>query len=197
MRVFAVAVALGLVLSASSSYAQDPDPPDPVVAPAAPQSPAESAPRFQDGLRYAFIDVQRIASESTPGRVATDKIKALQDQKVRELQDRQKSLQGDQERLESTGSVLSDQARIQLQREIERKQLDLQRFSEDAQDDVTALTQQLQMEFEQQLVPVIDRIAREKQLHMVFNVFDSGLIWAEPGMDLTAEIIQALNAGGN
>jgi outer membrane protein len=188
---------LGLVLSASAAYTQDPDPAEPVVAPAAPQSPAESAPRFQDGLRYAYIDVQRIASESTPGRAATDKIKALQDQKVRELQDRQKALQGDQERLESTGSVLSDQARIQLQREIERKQLDLQRFSEDAQDDVTALTQQLQAEFETQLVPVIDRIAREKQLHMVFNVFDSGLIWAEPGMDLTAEIIQALNAGGN
>jgi outer membrane protein len=197
MKVFAVAVALGLVLSAFPSYAQDPEPVEPVVAPAAPQSPAEAGPRFQDGLRYAFIDVQRIASESTAGRAATDKIKALQDEKVRELQQRQQALQSDQERLEQSGSVLSDQARVQLQREIERKSLDLQRFSEDAQDDVTALTQQLQMEFEEQLVPVIDRVAREKQLHMVFNVFDSGLIWAEQGMDLTFEIIQALNASGN
>lgn len=197
MKAFAVAVALGLVLAASSAHAQDPAPPDPVVAPSAPQSPPEGAPRFQEGLRYAFIDVQRIANESSAGQAATGKIKALQDEKVRELQDRQKALQSDQERLDTTGSVMSDQARVQLQREIERKQLDLQRFSEDAQDDVTALTQQLQMEFEQQLHPVIDRIAREKQLHMIFNVFDSGLIWAEPGMDLTAEVIQGLNSAGN
>lgn len=197
MKVFAVAVALGMILAASGASGQEPAPAEPIVAPPAPQSPPAGAPRFQDGLRYAYIDVQRIASESAAGRAATEKIKTLQDERVRQLQERQKSLQGDQQRLETGGSVLSDQARVQLQREIERKQLDLQRFTEDAQDDVTALTQQLQMEFEQQLHPIIDRIAREKQLHMVFNVFDSGLIWAEPGMDLTAEIIQALNTGGN
>jgi outer membrane protein len=197
MRVFAVAMVLGVMLVTSSASAQEPAPAEPVIAPSAPQSPPESAPRFQDGLRYAFIDVQRIASESAAGKAATTKIEALRNERLQQLQQRQQALQNDQKQLEERGNVMSDQARVQLQREIERKQLDLQRASEDAQDDVTALTQQLQMEFEQQLLPVLDRIAREKQLHMVFNVFDSGLVWAEPGMDLTAEVIQGLNGGGN
>ena len=31
-------------------------------------------------------------------------------------------------------------------------------------------------------------------MHFVFNAAQSGLIWAEPGMDLTAEVIQAFDA---
>ena len=30
-------------------------------------------------------------------------------------------------------------------------------------------------------------------MHFVFNAAQSGLIWAEPGMDLTAEVIQAFD----
>jgi hypothetical protein len=42
---------------------------------------------------------------------------------------------------------------------------------------------------------VINRIAQEKQVHMIFNVVDSGLVWATPGMDLTAEVIAAFDTG--
>jgi hypothetical protein len=32
-------------------------------------------------------------------------------------------------------------------------------------------------------------------VHFVFNAQQSGLIWAEPGMDLTGEVIAAMNGG--
>ncbi len=183
MKPFAVALVLAVVLAAPSTYAQD----------QAPVQQAPTEPTFRDGFRYAYVRVQRIANESAEGRAANEKIKALQDQRMRELQERNKLLQGNQQRLEQGAGVLSDQARAQLQREIERQQLDLQRFTEDAQEDVVQLTQQLQAEFESKLIPVIDKLAREKQIHMVFNDMDSGLIWADPGMDLTADVIRELD----
>jgi hypothetical protein len=45
------------------------------------------------------------------------------------------------------------------------------------------------------LTPVIDQVAKQKQVHFVFNAQESGLVWADPAMDLTAEVIQALDAG--
>jgi hypothetical protein len=42
---------------------------------------------------------------------------------------------------------------------------------------------------------MVDKVAKEKQVHFVFNAAQSGLIWAEPGMDLTAEVIAAMNSG--
>lgn len=204
MRVFAVASALSVLLAAATSHAQAPAPagqkPTPPAAPAGQQpKPAAPAPqpapqpRFQDGLKYAYINVARIAAESSEGRSANEKVKALNDQKVRELNEKNKALQTAQQKLEQGGNVLSDVARGQLQSEIERQQRDIQRFTEDAQQDVTALQQQLQEDFQRKLNPVIDKVAREKQVHMVFSASDSGLVWADPGLDLTTEVITAFN----
>src|SRR5262245_56755485 len=160
MRVFASALAFSIVLAAGAAHAQAHAAPKPTTAaparapgqkPAAPgpagQKPAPPAPaaapelkpRFQDGMKYAYVNVQAVAAASVEGKVAAEKIKVLQEQKSRELQDRNKALQGDQQKLEQGGSVLSDQARGQLQASIERQQRDLQRFTEDAQQEVQQL----------------------------------------------------------
>ena len=56
------------------------------------------------------------------------------------------------------------------------------------------MTQDLQAEFQQKLFPVVDQIAKEKGLHMVFSIADSGILWPDPGLDLTAEVIKRFDA---
>ena len=218
MRVFVFVVAFSALMAAGAAHAQAPAAPaapKPTPAPAAPAgqkpapppaaagqkpappapaAPVELKPRFQDGMKYAYVNVQAVAAGSVEGRVAAEKIKVLQEQKSRELQDKNKAIQAAQQKLEQGGSVLSDQARAQLQADIERQQRDLQRFTEDAQQDVQQLAEQVEAEFNRKLTPVIDRVAKQKQVHFVFNAAQSGLIWAEPGMDLTAEVIQAFDS---
>jgi outer membrane protein len=213
MRLLAVAVGVGTLLTPSWTFAQAAPAPRPApqgptaprpAAPPAPAAPRQAAPTpptvppatFQAGMKYAYIRLDVIAAASAEGRLAGEKVKALNDQKVRELNDRNKALQAAQQKLEQGGGVLNDAARGQLQAEVERQQRDLQRFTEDAQQDVQALQQQLQAEFQRKLDPVIDKVAKEKQVHMVFSVSDSGLVWADPGMDLTADIVRALDATG-
>lgn len=207
MRVFVSVLAFSAMLAAGAAYAQAPAaPPAPATqkpapapatqkpAPAAPAPLPELKPRFQEGMKYAYVNVQAVAAQSVEGKVAAEKIKVLQEQKSRELQERNKALQTAQQKLEQGGSVLSDQARTQLQSEIERQQRDLQRFTEDAQQDVQQLAEQVEGEFNRKLTPVIDKVAKQKGVHFVFNASQSGLIWAEPGMDLTAEVIQAFDS---
>ncbi len=219
MRVFVSVLAFSALMAAGAAHAQAPAAPaapKPTPAPAAPAgqkpapppaaagqkpappapaAPVELKPRFQDGMKYAYVNVQAVAAGSVEGRVAAEKIKVLQEQKSRELQDKNKAIQAAQQKLEQGGSVLSDQARAQLQADIERQQRDLQRFTEDAQQDVQQLAEQVEQEFNRKLTPVIDKVAKQKQVHFVFNAAQSGLIWAEPGMDLTAEVIQAFDGG--
>jgi Skp family chaperone for outer membrane proteins len=212
MRVFAVVPALSIVLAATVSYAQAPaqgaKPPAGQTAPAprpqtqtppAPQQPAPApAPApvpFQDGFKYAYIRVQQIASESADGKKATAEINALRGKLQKELDEKNKALQDTQKKLETGGSVLSDAARAQLQTEADRQQRDLQRMAEDAEQDVERLTQRLQQDFMVKLNPVIDRVAKEKQVHLIFNATESGLVWAAAGMDLTSDVIKALDGG--
>ncbi|HKH74487.1 MAG TPA: OmpH family outer membrane protein [Vicinamibacterales bacterium] len=219
MRLLAITLASSITLVASHTYAQAPagqapapatqkppapatqKPPAPAPAtPAAPATqkpaaPAPPPPKFQDGFKYAYVNMAAIAAQSNDGKSAAEKLKAFQDQKTRELQDKQKTLQAAQQKLESGGSVLSDAARTQLQSDIDRQQRDLQRQTEDAQQDVQNMAQQVEEDFTRRVLPIISKVAQDKQVHFVFNAQQSGLIWAEPGMDLTGEVIAAMNGG--
>ena len=212
MRLLAITLASSITLVAGHTYAQAPagqapapatqKPPAPAPAapapatqkPAAPAVPA-TMPKFQDGFKYAYVNMALIAAQSNDGRAAAEKLKGFQDQKSRELQDKQKTLQAAQQKLESGGSVLSEGARTQLQSDIDRQQRDLQRLTEDAQQDVQNLAQQVEEDFTRKVLPIVGKVAQDKQVHFVFNAQQSGLIWAEPGMDLTSEVIAAMNGG--
>ena len=210
MRLLAFTLASSITLAAGTTYAQAPagqapapatqKPPAPAPAapgtqkPAAPAAPAVM-PKFQDGFKYAYVNMALIAAQSNDGRAAAEKLKGFQDQKTRELQDKQKTLQAAQQKLESGGSVLSEAARTQLQSDIDRQQRDLQRLTEDAQQDVQNLAQQVEEDFTRKVLPIVGKVAQDKQVHFVFNAQQSGLIWAEPGMDLTTEVIAAMNGG--
>jgi outer membrane protein len=205
--VFAIAVALSLMLI-PGALAQAPapaqgaapatqKPPAPATqkppAPATPAAPAPPPARFQDGLKYAYVNMQLIAQQSGEGKTLADKLKNAQESKQRELQDKNKNLQAMQQKLDQGGSVLSEAARAQLVNDIDRTQRDLQRASEDAQEELQKLAQQVEEDFTRKVLPIVDKVAKEKQVHFVFNAAQSGLIWADPGMDLTTEVIAALN----
>ena len=206
MKVFAVVLALSVVLSAAPSYAQAPAPAGAAPQAQTPAKPAQPAPAaqppaqqrvpFQTGLKYAYVNLQVVATESVQGKAFNAKVKALQDQRLKELQDKNKAMQSNQEKLEKGATVLNDQARAQLQSEIERQQRDLQRAQEDAQQELQGLTQNLQAEFEKLVLPALDQVAKEKQVHFVFDAAQSGLVWADPSMDLTADVVKALDASG-
>ena len=196
MRGFVLVAALCVVLAAPAYAVASPQ-----AAPAAPTPPpAQAAPPvqrpFPTGTKYAFVNIQRIAAESSAGKTLAGKVQALNQQKVNELNEKNKSLQATQQKLEAGASVLSPTAAAQLQKEIERQQVDIQRFTEDAQQEVTTLQTQLQDEFQVRLTPIIQEVANDRGLHMLFSVVDSGLVWADPALDITTEVIQKFDAAG-
>ena len=194
MRAFAVAAALSVMLAAAPTFAQAPAaaPAAPQAAPAPPAAPAEAP--FPTGARYAFVNIQRVAGESGQGKALSSRVQALNAQKLNQLTEKNKALQTSQQKLESGASVLSDVARAQLEKDIDRQQTEIQRFTDDAQKEVQELQTELQAEFQQKLGPVIQTIAQEKKLEILFSALDAGIIWADAGLDLTNEVIRRFDA---
>jgi outer membrane protein len=209
MRLLFAAAALSLALAAGPVYGQapaapapqQPTPAQPAPTQPAPQKPAPQQPAaqpqpprpFPEGAKIAYIDVQRVANESAEGKASTSRVKALNDKKVAELSEKQKQLQAAQLRLQKESTVLSDSAAAQLAKDIERMQTDIQRFTQDAQAEVQDLQRELQMQFQRKLMPVIADVGREKGLHVVLPT--DGIIWADSGVDITADIIKKLDGG--
>jgi outer membrane protein len=208
MKASFIITAFSLALVAGSVRAQTPPPKPtgPTTPPATPPAtaPAQPAPLpaaqppkpFPEGAKIAYVNVQRIASESADGKAATGRITALREKKEKELQSKNSQLDEARKKLESSGSVLSDSARSQQQKEVERLQVDLQRSTQDAQAEVEELQRELQVEFQKKLLPIIGEVASAKGLMMVLSSLDSGLVWADPGLDITADVIKRLDSGG-
>ena len=207
----AASLAVSLIgLSVSPAFAQQPpaqaaQPP----APAKPQTPAPAqtppaapapaaAPQppapFPAGAKIAFINPQRVFQESADGKAGVARVNALIQKKQKEGEDKAKLLQGNQQKLQTSGGVMNEAARAQLEKEIERQQKDGERFQQDAQAEINELQQEVQSEFVKKLSPIIDQIASERGLLIVFNAPESGISWAAPGLDLTLDVVKKLDA---
>jgi Skp family chaperone for outer membrane proteins len=203
MRGSAIAASLALsfmALSAAPVFAQAagqakpaPAPATPPPAPATAPAPQPPAP-FPMGAKIAFFNPQAVFQASADGKAAVTRVNLLIQKKQKEAEDKAKLLQGNQQKLQTSGSVMNETARAQLEKEIEKQQKDGERFQQDAQAEVQELQQEVQNEFVKKLSPIVAEVAAEKSLQILFNVPDAGIAWAAPGMDLTGEVIRKLDA---
>jgi Skp family chaperone for outer membrane proteins len=51
-------------------------------------------------------------------------------------------------------------------------------------------------EFQRKLNPIIEAVAKEKGLQMLFSIRDNGAVWADTGLDLSDEVIKRFDAMG-
>jgi Skp family chaperone for outer membrane proteins len=205
MRGFALAASLALALSAAPAFAQQPRPAQPAPArPAAPppQPAAQTAPTpaqrppapFPQGAKVAYVYLQQIAALSSEGKAAQAAVTAFTQKKQAEVAEKTKALQANQQKLQTGGGVMSDVARAQLEKDIERQQRDLERLQQDAQGEITEKTQEVQADFNKKLFPILEQLSVEKGLHLLFSAQDAGLIWASDGLDLTMDAVKKLDA---
>jgi Skp family chaperone for outer membrane proteins len=140
--------------------------------------------------RWAFVNIQRILTESAKGLVAIAKVQALNQQRIAELEGKKKALQAAEQKLAQSAASGS---RLQIGNEIERMKADIERFTEDAQSEVKGLTQELQMEIQREVAPIIQQIATEMKIEMLFSQTNAGLLWSDARLDITRDVILRLD----
>src|SRR5690349_1250379 len=205
MRALAMVASLGVVLSAAPVLAQTPaqtppapTAPRPTTPPATPPTPPATTPAttpppapvpFPQGAKYAYVNLPVLTSMSADGKAAATQFQAETKKRQAEAEAKAKKMQSDQQRLDTGGSVMSADARAALQKDIERQQREGERYEQDAQAELNELQQKLQEEYNRKLFPVLEQLAKDFGLQLLFSAAESGLIWAEPGLDLTLEAV--------
>ena len=109
--------------------APTPQPVAPPVAKPAPPKPQPPKP-FPEGAKVGFVDLQIIASTSAEGKAASAKIQQYQTKANAQISEKTKEAQGIQQKLQQGGTVLSDQARLQAEKDLQRLQRELQAATE-------------------------------------------------------------------
>jgi outer membrane protein len=197
-------LALGAVLVTGNAMAQTP--PSTQTPPPPAQTPQATAPKptptptpvvlppFPPESKIGFVDLQSVVSQSILGKAGTTQLEQLQKKLEGELVALQTKLKEAQTRQQTQASLLSETAAAQLAKDIDRLNRELQFKQQEAQSDIQTLQQDLLADFEKKVLPILEAMAKEKNLHAVFNVADSGAVYVFPGLNLSPELVKRVDA---
>ena len=156
---------------------------------------AQTASATTPGGKIGVIEVQKIVQESAIGKESLARVQKVQQAKQEDLQKRQKELRDMEQKIQDQGKSLSEDAMEKLQKDYQAKALDLKRFQDDAQRELEESQRKELGELEKRIMPVINEVAREQGYALVFNKFNSGLLFADDkAVDLTEAVITKFNS---
>jgi outer membrane protein len=209
MKVSVVSLALGLALGTPALLAaqapatqapttpapaadQQPTTPQPAAQPLPSATPGQPPQPFPQTMRVGVIDMLRVFGDTAWGKASQQRIESLGQKKTAELSERQKKLQSDNQKLET--DMLNDAARKETQASVQRQEKELQRAQQDAQEEFNQLRQEVQESFNAKLGPILQTLVNEKKITMLFRTTESGLVFFDQSLDLTAEVIKRFDA---
>ena len=202
-----IVVAVVSVIAAGSARAQTAPPqtaPPPQTKPTTPAppptapttpaaAPAPPAP-YPEGAKVAYVDLQAVVGNSNEGKAASARLQELEKKKVAEIEGKNKALEAARTKRSTGSAVLNESAQLALDREIDKLTREVQYLQQEAQAERNELQEELRVEFQRKLAPVFEAIGKEKGLHVILDAANSGAFWANPGLDLTGEVIKRLDA---
>ena len=182
MRKLSLVVLIGLLLPAAV-FAQAPA----AGAPAAGASPGAG--------RVAVVDFQRAVTENAEGKKAQEKFMAELNKRQKEFEEKQKSMTDMQTKLQNGDKALSDDAKGNLAKQIEKLQTELQRMNDDVQKDLGDLQQQLFRPIAEKTQDVVKSYSEENGFAVVFDISQgNSIIYRQDIADITTEIIRRVDA---
>ena len=156
---------------------------------------AQTVSSTPTGGKIGVIEVQKIVQESAIGKESLARVQKVQQAKQEDLAKRQKELRDMEQKIQDQGKSLSEDAMEKLQKDYQTKALDLKRFQDDAQRELEESQRKELGELEKRIMPIINEVAREQGYALVFNKFNSGLLFADDkSVDLTEAVITRFNS---
>jgi outer membrane protein len=148
----------------------------------------------QQPMKMGVVNSMDVLAKSQEGKRVTAQIEAknktLQedlarlDEKIRELETK----------LNTQSLTLSQEAANNLMSDLDKRRTERTRFVEDSRREMSDLQARLFQKLQNELRPIIEEIGKEKNLDLIFDVGNSGIIYFSPAVDLTAEVIQKYDA---
>lgn len=163
-----------------------------VVWGAALMAAAVAAPAYAE-LKIGVLDYGRLMDESPQGKVLLEALRSEAASKQRELQGTAQSLQTKQDKLNKDRATMTPDQISRAEKELRDGQRDLARRQSEIQDDFNARRNEEMSKLQRTLLAEVQTYARGQNFDLVIT---DGVIYANPTLDVTAGVLQVLQARG-
>lgn len=142
----------------------------------------------------AYVDMQVVLDKSKMGEQAQDELK-------KKFEDRQQEFAEEEQTIRQLQQTLARDQALMSQAEVDKKSAELQAMvaafqkkAEEAQKELVEEQNKLGGQILEPVQGIIATVAKEKKVSAVFERRQSGLLFVDDGLDLTADVIKRLDA---
>lgn len=144
----------------------------------------------QQTTKIAVVDSARAFQTSAEGKKASALFQE-RDSKIRnEIQKIEDGIRALENRLNTGRLTMTQEALLATQADIDKKTTERKRYEEDATRDTQQFTGNIVKRIRDEMVAIIDVLAKEKGFDLVLDLQSSGAAYFNPAIDITDEVIR-------
>ena len=148
----------------------------------------------QAQTRVGVVDADQVIYESAKGKAFLKELESFAKQKEEEIKRVVSEAQALQNEYKSKLASLSEDKRVEMEKQLGDYQIRVKRMQDDAKREMNIKQQEGFERFRSILQPIVEAMAKEKGLDVVFSRGQSGIVYLSPAVDMTPEVIKKLDA---
>ncbi|MBN2346198.1 MAG: OmpH family outer membrane protein [Candidatus Aminicenantes bacterium] len=143
-------------------------------------------------FKLGIINPQAVLQTSVKGKEAIERLKSMSLSKQKKYESLQKAI--DTLEKEALSPALNPDAREKKNQELQTKRVEIKRFAEDAQKESMEAQQKEFGKIQNDLMPLIERVAKEKGFTLILDLNTAGVTYFDPVIDITEMVVKAYDA---
>lgn len=153
-----------------------------------------SAGFAQQAIKIGVVNSQEVLEKSVEGKRVMAQLQDKDKKNQAELSRRDEEIRQLQTKLNTQRLTLTQEALLNLSSDLDTKETARKRFFEDASREMNELANRLFQKIQNELLPIIEALGKEKGMDIIFDLSRSGAVYWSPTVDLTADVIQRYDA---
>ena len=144
-------------------------------------------------LKIGVVDFGKLAEESPQAKAAQDALRAEFGNRQRDLQNMQQTLKTKDEKLQKDAATMTEDQKSRADKELRDSVRELQRKQGEMQDDLNVRRNEEMSKLQRTLTDTVRVFAKAQSFDLVVA---DGVIYATPTIDITPQILAALQQRG-
>jgi len=163
------------------------------MAQTSPQTPAAQAPAATGPAKIMWMNLEQALLTCDEGKALVAEIQKFVDEKQKQMDSMKDETDRLRNQLQVQGSKLTDEARADMEDQVESKSTSMERFRQDTQKEIENRQTRMNNYLGKRMLPVVERVSKERGISAVLIFNASRDAYVDPSLNLTEEIIKAYN----
>ncbi len=147
-----------------------------------------------DKPTIGYVDVRKVLLESKAGKKTKAEFEKIIKEKEGALLKEEEKLKAMQEAFQKDQLLMTDEQKKAKQKAFQEKADTYQKMVKEAKQEVGKKDNEYAAKSMTEIRGIVTDLAREMKLSLVLEASESGLLYAEEGMDLTAKVMEKYDA---